>query len=245
MSIVSQNALLNQYVPAFWIKDLVQGQTVIYDNTRKAFINVDPVVVNSPIQNLGQLLNIDDNVDNPLTPNGQSLVYNSLTQLWGAQFVDFTTLLNKPTNLTYSLIGLSDTKKPSTAKGYLRWDDDGLQVVYDLTIPASVITGLSAVATSGTIGALTNVDSAVDTLNNTTDVGKTIQWNGTEWIPISPPLRVVANLTLRDSLTPTLGNQAYVVDSDDGNGNYVNQWSLWIYTITGPSNGWTLIGRYQ
>jgi len=39
--IVGQNSILNQYVPAFFIKDIRNGNALIYDSTRKAFINVD------------------------------------------------------------------------------------------------------------------------------------------------------------------------------------------------------------
>ncbi len=40
---------------------------------------------------------------------------------------------------------------------------------------------------------------------------------------------VVANLAGLNSLTPYVGDQAYVMNSDDGNGNNVGEWSLWIY----------------
>lgn len=303
--IVGQNALLNQYMPTFLIRDLVDSQMLMYDSTRKAFINVDRVVATSSITKLGQLVNVDDSVDSILVPNGQALIYNSLTQLWTNQFVDFNTLLNKPTSAAYSFIGLSDTAKPAVPNGYVLWNGAGTQLVYSTTIPAASVTGLALVATSGnfndlsnkptsasyafiglsdtakpavanailkwdalaatviyaptipatqvsglapvatagTIGSLTNVSPTADTLNNTTDAGKILQWNGSQWVVINPPMRVVATLAARDALTPTLGNQAYVVNSDDGDGDYVNQWSLWIYTISGPFNGWTLLAR--
>jgi hypothetical protein len=41
MSIVGQNTLLNQYVPTFFIKNIQQGQTLVYDSVRKAFINAE------------------------------------------------------------------------------------------------------------------------------------------------------------------------------------------------------------
>jgi hypothetical protein len=303
--IIGQNALINQYMPTFTMRDLIDGQVLVYDSTRKTFINVDPEVVVSNITRLGQLVNVDDSVDSVLVPNGQALVYNALNQLWVNQFVDFNTLLNPPTSSAYSFIGLSDTAKPAVSNGYVLWNATGTQLVYSTTIPAASITGLALVATSGnfndlsnkptsasyaliglsdtakpavanailkwdalaatvvyattipatqvsglapvatagTIGSLTNVSPIADTLNNTTDAGKILQWNGSQWVVINPPMRVVANLAARDALTPTLGNQSYVVNSDDGAGDYVNQWSLWIYTISGPSNGWTLLSR--
>lgn len=40
---------------------------------------------------------------------------------------------------------------------------------------------------------------------------------------------VVANLTALNALSPLIGDQAYVIDSNDGQGNNVGEWSLWIY----------------
>jgi hypothetical protein len=40
---------------------------------------------------------------------------------------------------------------------------------------------------------------------------------------------VVANLTQLNALSPLIGDQAYVIDSDDGNGNNVGEWSFWLY----------------
>lgn len=40
---------------------------------------------------------------------------------------------------------------------------------------------------------------------------------------------VVANLAQMNSLSPLIGDQAYVIDSDDGAGNHINEWSMWIF----------------
>lgn len=40
---------------------------------------------------------------------------------------------------------------------------------------------------------------------------------------------VVLDLNGRSALTPLIGDQAYVIDSDDGNGNNVGEWSMWIW----------------
>ena len=127
--------------------------------------------------------------------------------------------------------------------GYVSWNSAGTQLVYSATIPVTNITGLSPVATAGTFGSLSNVSPTADTLNAFADAGDIIQWNGTQWVPVNPPMRVVGTLTAMLALNPSLGNQAYVVNSDDGMGDYINQWSLWIYTITGPNGGWTLLAR--
>jgi hypothetical protein len=50
---------------------------------------------------------------------------------------------------------------------------------------------------------------------------------------------VVTDLAFRDSLTPLIGDQAYVIDSNDGNNNYVNQWSNWLW----DGSDWVLIAR--
>lgn len=46
---------------------------------------------------------------------------------------------------------------------------------------------------------------------------------------------VVTNLTQLNALSPMIGDQAYVIDSDDGNGNNVGEWSMWIYN----GSSWT------
>ena len=40
---------------------------------------------------------------------------------------------------------------------------------------------------------------------------------------------VVPNLAALYALSPLIGDQAYVIDSNDGNGNNVNEWSMWLY----------------
>lgn len=40
---------------------------------------------------------------------------------------------------------------------------------------------------------------------------------------------VVTTLTQLNALSPLIGDQAYVINSDDGNGNNVNEWSMWLY----------------
>ena len=95
--IVGQNTLLNQYVPTFLIKNLYDGQTLVYDSTRKAFINATGHG-GSGASKLGELLNVSSTVDspNPTLHTGQALVYNAFTSLWENTFVDYNTLLNKP-----------------------------------------------------------------------------------------------------------------------------------------------------
>lgn len=94
--IVGQNALLSQYVPTFYIKNLVDGQGLKYDAVRKAFVNTD-AGAGGGADRLGELLNVSSIADSPtLTLDGQALVYNSFTNLWEGQFVDYNTLANSP-----------------------------------------------------------------------------------------------------------------------------------------------------
>lgn len=50
---------------------------------------------------------------------------------------------------------------------------------------------------------------------------------------------VVVNLAARDALTAFVGDQAYVINSSDGNNNYVNQWSTWLW----DGSAWVLLAR--
>lgn len=175
MAIVGQNALLNQYVPTFYIKDLVDGQTLKYDARRKAFVNAEGGGTGG-VNRLGELLDVSDNVDNPLTlQNGQSLIYNTTTSLWENKFVDYNTLLNKPTSGNFSFAGLSDTAKPSVPNGYVQWDASGTNLIYSTTIPASNITGLATVATTGDYNDLINkpAPQSISLIGDVTGTGTT------------------------------------------------------------------------
>jgi len=159
--IVGQNSLLNQYVPTFLIKNLLDSQVLIYDAVRKAFVNVDIAVVTGGVTHLGQLVDVSPNVDNPLSVDGgQGLVYNSFTNLWENTFIDYNTLLNQPTSSSFNFIGLSDTANTPLPDGYVLWNSIGTQLVYSTTIPAASITGLATVATTGNYDDLTNKPAA-------------------------------------------------------------------------------------
>lgn len=168
MAIVGVNALLNQYTPTFYIKNIADGQILVYDAVRKAFVNVDGGG-GSGVNRLGELLDVDESVDNPLSlQNGQALVYNTSTSLWENQFVDYNTLLNKPTNSDYSFAQLSDTAKPALPNGYVLWNSTGTELIYNTTIPASSISGLATVATTGDYNDLINTPTINDLLPSQT-----------------------------------------------------------------------------
>jgi len=77
----------------------------------------------------------------------------------------------------------------------------------------------------------------LDVVGNTTlDFGLVSVENGTKacGLYIEKGLRtalttVVLNLSALNSLQPLIGDQAYVIDSDDGQGNHVGEWSLWLF----------------
>lgn len=200
MAIVGQNALLNQYVPTFFIKDLRDGQIVKYDSIRKAFVNVDGGGGGGGAERLGQLLDVSDNVDNPLTlQNGQALIYNSFTSLWENKFTDYNTLLNKPTSSSFSFAGLSDTAKPSLPDGYVKWNSTGDQLIYSTTIPAASITGLATVATTGNYNDLINKPTIT---NGTVTTVSVVTANGVSGVVANPTTTPAITLTLGD-ITPT------------------------------------------
>ena len=174
--IVGQNSLLNQYVPTFYIKNLADGQGLLYDAVRKAFVNADISGGGSgSINKLGELLNVSPTVDspNPSLHNGQALTYNAFTSLWENTYVDYNTLLNKPTSSSFSFAGLSDTAKPSLPDGYVKWNSTGTQLVYSTTIPAASITGLATVATTGNYNDLINKPSTLGTVTSVNVTGGT------------------------------------------------------------------------
>ena len=105
--------------------------------------------------------------------------------------------------------------------------------------------GIPIGGSGGDLGQLANVSPSVDNLNNTTDVGKVLMWDGSLWVPVAlnvaPSTILVGTIPQRNALTPAFGSQVYVSNSDDGNGNNINMWSLWIWL---PA-GWVLISNQQ
>jgi hypothetical protein len=160
MSIVGNNTILTQYAPTFLIKNLKDGQSLVYDVIRKAFINTEIVGGGggTGVTRLDQLLDVNISPINLTSANhGQALVYNSFSSLWENTYTDYNTLLHKPSSSSFSFAGLSDTAKPSLPSGYVLWNSTGTQLVYSPSIPVSSITGLASVATTGDYGDLINV----------------------------------------------------------------------------------------
>ena len=139
--------------------------------------------------------------------NGHALVYNAQRNLWVNSFIDYNTLVNVPTN-SNKFAGLSDVTSPTVPNGYVQWNSAGTALVYSTTIPVASVNGLKNVATVGTMGSLVNVSPAGDSLNSTTDVGKVLTWNGTQWTPevISSGMNIIyATVSLASNNTVIIG----------------------------------------
>lgn len=198
--IVGQNTLLNQYSPTFYIKNLADGQGLIYDSARKAFVNANINGGAGGAQKLGDLLNVSPTVDSPNISlhNGQALVFNAFTSLWENSYTDYNTLLNKPTSSSFSFAGLSDTAAPSLADGYVKWNSTGTQLVYSTTIPAASITGLATVATSGNYNDLINKPTGIGSVTSVSVMSA----NGISGVVADPTTTPAITLTL-GAITPT------------------------------------------
>jgi len=215
--IVGQSSLLNQYVPTFFIKNLLDGQTLRYDSTRKAFVNAEGGGGGTGANKLGELLNVSPSVDSPSPglQTGQALVYNSFTSLWENTYIDYNTLLNAPvipTNSSFSFAGLSDTIEPPLPNGYVLWNSTGTQLVYSTTIPASSITGLS---------------------NGTVTTVSVLTANGISGVVANPTTTPAITLTL-GAITPTSVAATGVVSGSNLSGTNTGDQTI---TLTGAVTG--------
>jgi len=200
MSIVGQNTLLNQYVPTFFVKNLVSGQTLIYDSVRKAFVNSSVGGGLPGATKLGQLTDVNPSVDNPtLVQNGQALVYNTTANLWQNQFIDYNTLINKPSNATYSFLGLSDVNPTPVPNGFVQWNSLGTELIYSTSIPSTSVTGLATVAYTGSYTDLINIPAGGGGTVTDVSIVTSSGINGTVATPTVTPTII---LSLGD-ITPT------------------------------------------
>jgi hypothetical protein len=101
MSINGQNSLLNSFVPTFYIKNVVGGQILTFDATRGAFVNT----FNAGTSGATALTQLTDVQINPTTLlTGQVLSWQGVDD-WTNAFVDYNTLLNKPTLAAVATVG--------------------------------------------------------------------------------------------------------------------------------------------
>ena len=92
-------------------------------------------------------------------------------------------------NALLSFTGLGDTNNTAVSNAYLQWNGTGTTIMYVSTIPASDITGLAAVATSGSYSSLSGTPTIPSTLDTLTDVvvptptsNQYLKWNGSQWV---------------------------------------------------------------
>ena len=244
MAIVGQNSLLNQFVPTFHLTDLCHGQTIMYDERRRAFVNASFDVddcghgtKNITINNyngatkLGGLTDVSNDVDSPTSlVNGQALVYSTTTGLWHNTFIDYNTLLNKPVINSGTFIGLSDTAKPSLPGGYVKWDSTGTQLTYSASIPAASITGLATVAISGDYNDLINKPTVG--LGTVTTVS-VVSANGVSGTVANPSTTPSITLSLGD-ITPTSVTATGSITGSNISGTNTGDQTI---TLTGDATG--------
>lgn len=89
--------------------------------------------------------------------DGQTLIYNALTGTWYNDFLDYDTIKNVPTAADFNFSSLGEVSNTKVPSGYVRWNQAGDALIYETSISAEVITGLSSVATTGDFADLVNV----------------------------------------------------------------------------------------
>ena len=210
MAIVGLNSLVNQYVPTFLLSNIVQGQTLVYDSTKRAFVNVDSALTTNILTTASTISDLADVADDASSPqvlqDGESLVYNVTTELWEHKFINYNNLLNKPTNTTYSFAGLNDTTDTIVPNGYVLWNTQGTQLVYSTAIPVNSVTGVSVVGKTGEYADLLNKPSLT---NGTVTSISVTSANGVTGIVANPTTTPAISITLNDispSSVTTTGN---------------------------------------
>lgn len=199
MSIVGQNALLNQYVPTFYLKDLKDGDTIAFDARRRAFVNTTGSLGSASLR-LSDLLDVSDSLDNPLAlTHGKSLIYNAVRAQWEAAYTDYNDLTNKPTAADYSFADLADVAKPAVPGAFVKWNALGTELVYADKITGTDIEGLSAVAFTGDY---TDLKNAPAQTSGTVTKVKFKNGNGVYGVVVDSTTTPELSITLED-ITPT------------------------------------------
>ena len=194
--IVGQNSLLNQYVPTFYIKHLVDGQGLIYDSVRKAFVNSFIAGGDGGADRLGELLNVADSVDDPLLlQNGQALVYNSSTELWENQFIDYSDIANAPiVNVPANQIVFGNSNGTGfTSDADLKFDPATNTLstlnLNSTAIVTQFISGASSLIfrTNGTTRIIVNSNGSISIAGSTGTPGQVLTSNGPDSSPTWQP----------------------------------------------------------
>ena len=233
------------------IDDIVAAGTAVYSQTKVAFSKIlEPNTITTNISNLfyGEIV-LD--VTNPATAtiNGVGVTfdipstnpgYEDYTQ--AAQMVQTINNAGIP-NIIAASANVNDFSITNTAGGSITivntsTDVNGINFAgpssgsgIPLNTPASSTYLLKLLADDArAINLLDVVGSTI------ADYGIPSVENGVKacGLYIEEGLRtstdtVVTNLAQLNALSPLIGDQAYVINSDDGQGNNVNEWSMWLY----------------
>jgi hypothetical protein len=202
-----------------------------------------------PTNNNFSFVGLNDTLDTPLALGylqwnaaGTNITYSTVipaASVSGLSTVattgQYNDLLNKPsipTNDTFTFLGLADTTDAPVNSGYLQWNADSTAIIYDAAIPASDVTGLAAVATSGNYNDLINapfIPSVLDDLSNVSVASATtnqlLRYNGTTWInsdEVVPTINTLGGVVL----SSPVNDQALVFNGTDWVNKVVNYDSL-------------------
>lgn len=172
--------------------------------------------VNTPIAGVISIDELSDVVITGPVNTGEVLQYQAGNWV-NAQldYADLTGTPYTPPNNTYAFSGLSDTSGAGTADYYLRWNGAGTDIIYEQYIPAANVSGLHAVATTGTLDSLTGVTVPTPSANDI------LQYVGGQWV--NQPLSTITGSRIND------GDNNTYVDVDDTTDNIILQ--------AGPTGG--------
>ena len=205
--IVGQNALLNQYVPTFFIKDIVDGQTLRYDSTRKAFVNVTGGGGTGGATRLGELDDVSPSVDNPLSlQNGQVLTYNTLTDLWENQYIGGSSGTVGQV-LTSNGLGFTPTWQTISGTGSVT----SVSVVTANGVSGIVANPTTTPAITLTLGAIT--PTSVTSTGNITGANLVGINTGNQTITLSGDVSGVSTGSPATSLVATLANSGVTANT--------------------------------
>ncbi len=194
--IVGQNSLLNQYVVTFYIKNLSDGQGLIYDSVRKAFVNTNLVGGGGGADRLGELLNVSDSVDDPFSvQNGQALVWNSSTEFWENQFIDYNDIANAPivSVPANEIIFGNPSGTGFTSDAQLTFDPATNVLSTDILNSPAIVTQLISSVTSvsirtgGTIRLTVNSNGSINFSGSPGTLGQVLTSNGPGSTPTWQP----------------------------------------------------------
>jgi hypothetical protein len=193
--IVGQNSLLNQYVVTFYIKNLSDGQGLIYDSVRKAFVNTNLAGGTGGANRLGELLNVADSVDDIFSvQNGQALVYNSSTELWENQFIDYNDIANAPfVSVPKNELVFGDSSGGFTSNSLLTFDPATNILKTEILDSPSIVTQLLSSVTSlnfrtgGIIRLTVNSNGSISVAGSTGTQGQVLTSNGAGQSPTWQP----------------------------------------------------------